>query len=1157
MPGQTKTPGVNVVVLRRVTGVLLCVLGIGLALGLASYSAGGSWHLLVTNACAGLALLGMAIVLFRTRGTPELGQARKMAILLCGLLMLAILAHLLVFGGVAPHLMGGGVLVLTLVSVIILPRQWATQAGVVSVFLLLAGLVEWLKPLPRNDLSVDPTAGFAISLVFLLLLIPLGFLAMRSASMATIRNRLLISFALVALFPGILSAGASVALGLQSSERSILATLDAAANEREARMLEWIEDLQLDLTVTRRLEDAALTTLLTADRDSPEFEAAHAVQQRRFRDSLALRGNFDLLLLMDRTGTVLLTSGPLDVSGQAVSDEGVKAILAAAARVPFARLLLLPFLQTASTGAGANAVPGAPTITIALPVMDEYGELRGVLAGQAGFAPIAAMVARRQGLTEGYTAYLVNAEGLLVPTGDPGSPGQQPGSPGQQPGSPGQQPGSPGQGLEALLITRDRHSGRSVNQLGETVFGDYRWIPGLEVGLVIEAQPDALIRTTLATVGVNVALTVFSVGLAMVASISIAHGIARPLVDAADAATAVAGGDLNRMIRVERSGTSTPVDGSTLVDESTPVDEVGRLAIAFNEMTRRLRELVGSLEERVAQRTADLELQSAQLRTAAHVARLAASIREIDELLRVAASQIGEQFGFYHVGIYLRDDARRALVLRAASSGGALLERGFRLELISGSDHISRKSIIVDVAQSGQPSIVQDVAQDARYLAIAELPDTRSEMSLPLRVRGEVIGVLDVQSTEVGVFSGSDTAYLGTLADQLSLAIENARLFSEAEQRLREIGRLIQVDRQEGWREMLAGDGVWSYVYDGVEARRVAELEPWSETADLELPVGGATGSASEPLGVARVRLGAGRELAQGDVGLARAIVAEAAQALERATLFGGTQRALLEADTLYRSGRAIVEAGSRDEVLSALADYVVAPGIDRIVVLMFRQGAEHTSLIEVASVWTGSPDGRALHRGERWGIEQLPLLAPFAAGDGAAAGSWIFEDIATASTLDSASRDTLRGALGLRSALVLPLRTGSEPMGCLLIGATESLYAFSAQDVRMYQGLAEQAAPVLRSFELLELATRRAERERSISAIGESIRRFTDIEAILQTSVRELGRTLGASEGVIRLHPGGLTHPRSAGGSTAEGVDPGNGAEKLERESNATAEEL
>jgi GAF domain-containing protein/HAMP domain-containing protein len=1149
MSAHTRTPmtsdrfgriaGISEGALRRVSWVLAGILAVGLIFTLAAYFTGGTWHLLVAAVGSGAALLGMCFILLRTRVDQEPAHTRAMAYLLMGLFILDLLVYVLVFSGIGLYLLGGGVLALILVGIVLLHRQWAATGAIASLFLVLASLIEWLEPLPRYDLSLDSTAAFAAPLVFLLLLLGLVFLAVRSAVLLSIRGRLLISFALVALLPGILIAGASLVVDLQASEQGILAELEASADENEARVLAWLEEVHLDVMVFRELEYADLRTLLTAERDSPEFDAAQTEQQRRFRDWSALRGSIDLLYLVDPTGGIVLSSLPDDIVRQTVSDEGLAGILAATSRGTHVQPL-------------ESGLSGRLTFVVAVPIFDETEGLRGVLVGQTGLDQLAAIMAEHRGARGIDTMYLVDSQGRALTGTDilhlTGS-----------------------QGVEALLITRDRHSGRYLDHRGEVVWGEYRWVSGLELGLVAEAQPGAQGRTAWAANRLNIILTGISVGLAIVGAAVVANGIARPLVEMAEVATAVAAGDLTRRISMDLD--PDPAD-RVVADRVTAnqlpldrVDEVGRMALAFNEMSRRLQELVGSLEERVALRTQELERRSAQLQTAADVARLAASIRGIDELLRVAAAQIGERFGFYHVGIYLRDDARRALVLRAASSATGLLARGFRLELVAASEHTDyqkSRGIVVDVARSGKPSIVQDVSQDARYLTLAELPDTRSEMSLPLRVRGEVIGVLDVQSTEFGAFSADDTAYLSTLADQLSLAIENARLFAEAEQRLRGLHGLVQAQRQEGWREMLAGDGRWAYTYDGVEARRVDESDRMGSLPDLELPLGSASGQESDRLGVVRVRLGAGRDLAEADVELARAVVAEAAQALERARLFGGTQRALLEADTLYRCGRAIVGASNVDEVVAALAEYVVAPGIDRLAVLTTRPGpSDRHPIIEVASSWTDATDGKGsgivpgLRVGERLETGRLPVLASLTGESDGADDCRVIKDVVVSDDLDEASREMLLHTLGLRAVVVLPLRSGAEVMGWLLIGAGAGPYAFSAQEIRMYQGLADQVAPVLRSFELLERTARRAERERSIGAIGETIRGFTDVETILEISMRELGRVLGANEGVIRLHPQKFAQAAVLPGSAAGIAESGNGAGMDKCELDGTVEEL
>jgi GAF domain-containing protein/HAMP domain-containing protein len=241
-------------------------------------------------------------------------------------------------------------------------------------------------------------------------------------------------------------------------------------------------------------------------------------------------------------------------------------------------------------------------------------------------------------------------------------------------------------------------------------------------------------------------------------------------------------------------------------------DEIGVLAHAFDRMTRQLRELYTGLEQRVAQRTVDLERRAVQLEAAAEVARDAATIRDMGQLLDQTVHRISGEFGFYHAGIFLLDEPRRYAVLRAASSEGGqrMLERGHRLE-------VGRVGIVGYVADTGEARIALDVGEDAVFFENPDLPDTRSEMALPLEVRGEIVGVLDVQSTEGGAFTDEDVGFLQTMADQVAVAIENARLLEESQRALQELEKLYGRRAREAWQKQAAQRSTYRYTGTGVE----------------------------------------------------------------------------------------------------------------------------------------------------------------------------------------------------------------------------------------------------------------------------------------------------------------------------------------------------
>jgi len=180
--------------------------------------------------------------------------------------------------------------------------------------------------------------------------------------------------------------------------------------------------------------------------------------------------------------------------------------------------------------------------------------------------------------------------------------------------------------------------------------------------------------------------------------------------------------------------------------------------------------------------------RSTQRHTIAEVGRRTASILEMDALLPQVVDLIAHNFGYYYVNIFQIDPDSEYAVYKAATgkAGLAIVEEGLQLK-------VGEEGIIGWVAGHGQPLLVNDVGQDPRYYPHPALPDTRSELAVPIRAGGGIIGVLDVQSTELNAFDEGDLETLQTLADQLAVAIENARLYEETQKRLAETTTLHKV----------------------------------------------------------------------------------------------------------------------------------------------------------------------------------------------------------------------------------------------------------------------------------------------------------------------------------------------------------------------------
>jgi GAF domain-containing protein len=213
---------------------------------------------------------------------------------------------------------------------------------------------------------------------------------------------------------------------------------------------------------------------------------------------------------------------------------------------------------------------------------------------------------------------------------------------------------------------------------------------------------------------------------------------------------------------------------------------------------RKLETLRTNLASRVEERTRDLQRRALQLQVAVEVGQTISAMRDLDQLLARVTELISERFGFYHTGIFLLDDSGEFAVLRASNSPGGkqMLAKGYSLK-------VGEVGIVGYVTKRREPRIALDVGMDAIHFKNPFLPDTRSEMSLPLIVGERILGALDVQSTMAAAFTEEDVAVLQVLANQVAIAIENVRLLEETQAALELSRRAYGELSREAWLERL------------------------------------------------------------------------------------------------------------------------------------------------------------------------------------------------------------------------------------------------------------------------------------------------------------------------------------------------------------------
>jgi len=239
----------------------------------------------------------------------------------------------------------------------------------------------------------------------------------------------------------------------------------------------------------------------------------------------------------------------------------------------------------------------------------------------------------------------------------------------------------------------------------------------------------------------------------------LSRAITRPIMALTRGAEVIAKGELDYSIRAETG------------------DEIQQLAEQFNEMAKALKESYTDLEQKVAERTKRERQRAEQLRTINEVGRKISSIVNLDELLPYVGDLLRETFHYYNVNIFLLEPSSGRLVLKALCISGqkGVIPVGVPLEM-------DEESIVGWVAQAGEPILANDVSENPKYRAVEALRDTKSELAVPVRIGSNVLGVLDIESTEVDAFGEADLFTAQTLADQLAVAIENARLYEETRQ---------------------------------------------------------------------------------------------------------------------------------------------------------------------------------------------------------------------------------------------------------------------------------------------------------------------------------------------------------------------------------------
>ncbi|MBN1812553.1 MAG: GAF domain-containing protein, partial [Anaerolineae bacterium] len=586
-----------------------------------------------------------------------------------------------------------------------------------------------------------------------------------------------------------------------------------------------------------------------------------------------------------------------------------------------------------------------------------------------------------------------------------------------------------------------------------------------------------------------------------------------------------------------------------------------------------LRLINRELDRRVAERTRDLEKRSIQLQTASEVARDATATLDIEKLLNDTAHLISERFGFYHASVFLIDDTKKYAVIRATSKS----EGGQRMLARRHKVAVGREGIVGHVAGTGEPLVVLDVGREAVHLVNPDLPDTHSEVALPLVSHGRTIGVLDVQADQPVTFTKEDVATLQTMADQLANAIESAQRYTAEQQRRQEAETLYRAA------QALATTLDLPLVFEGIlsELRKVVGYDSASVQLlrDGQLKIIGGLGFPNldellgitfdlskddnpngevvrrrapvivddapsiydeflrEPHATIGIRSWLGVPLMLGDrlIGmlaldkrepgfytpeharLASAFAAQAAVAIENARLYEAAQQHVEELTALHNIDVAMISSLELDEVLSIVYEQISeALGVITFYIALCgkRKDVIHARLV--------------VEEGER-----KPPFTLKTEGDGGFAG-WVIRTRQPLWVDDLEERDDLSveaGIIGrpMRSLMVLPLIVRDQVIGVISAQSAKP-HTFDESDRRLFSDIAHQVAIAITNIQLYQEVSRRLAEAKLIQEVVMAVASTLDFDLVLERTVKALHRALGIDRlgfllpdelsGALVLHP-------------------------------------
>lgn len=639
-------------------------------------------------------------------------------------------------------------------------------------------------------------------------------------------------------------------LAREALKQSVYDRLHVAAALKENELNRWINDNRQDVLFIAQSPELLnqVGQLFANPEGSANFVSTHENISSYFAGILRNKSSLaEIFILTDVGGKILLSTEKTQEGEYRVSD------------TYFVQGRLGTYIQNVYP----SPVTGKTTMTISTPLYDDAGKRLGVLAVHLNLDRLNEIILERTGLGQSGETYLVDRFNTFVSearTGEQAFPR-----------------GVHTKGINAAIQGLEG-ADTYENYNNVPVIGVYQWIGERELALLAEISQEEAFAPARQLFLAMLAASLLAVAALSVAAFLTARQIARPILAITDASRSITAGNLDATAPIMTS------------------DELGVLATTFNSMTSQIRDLVGSLEKRVAERTHELQRRTQFLEAAARVGRAATTTLNVEQLTREIVNVIREQFDLYYVGLFLADADNEWAVLAAGTgeAGQAMLARGHRIKIGEG--------MIGWSIANARPRIALEAGQDAVRLASAELPLTRSEAAIPLRSRGKVPGAITVQSDRANDFEEAMITALQTMADQVGVALDNARLYMEGQQTLETTRRLTGELTRKAWAETLHAQPFQGFTSSVGQAVMPAS-GAWKPEMNTAFESGDADFSAPQtialPVKIRDLVIGAVRlrkretdaEWSPEDVRLVKTLTEQLGVALDSARLYSETQR--------------------------------------------------------------------------------------------------------------------------------------------------------------------------------------------------------------------------------------------------------------------------